>query len=235
MAYTSSFVAKPHLARPSEIDPSLHISTSSHPHSSQFSSRSPAIAMRNVSSHGRSSIISPHIARAKSDHHQRSKIFVIGTYHDTEDQGEDSDYFPESTPGHAWHKREQVLPKMRVVGFDTSSACASKSCANGQQFFVPIISDCTPLILHLLGPPSPSQLRSHPNRSALQSSITSRQSPDGRSNVPRRQSLSIQPSSDKSCISQASVSPITQHRTDLSKCNVPHASDIYQKGTVKTM
>ena len=59
--------------------------------------------------------------------------FSVQTYRITEaeDKGEDSDYYHESTPGRAWKETKQATPRMRVVGFNVSTAHTPKSGANG--------------------------------------------------------------------------------------------------------
>ncbi|KAL5495935.1 hypothetical protein ACEPAI_1399 [Sanghuangporus weigelae] len=51
-------------------------------------------------------------------------------YQNCEDQGEDSDYYHESTPGRAWKETKQAVPRMRVVGFNVSMPCTPESGAN---------------------------------------------------------------------------------------------------------
>ncbi|KAL5518325.1 hypothetical protein ACEPAH_7 [Sanghuangporus vaninii] len=136
------------------------------------------------------------------------QIAIRQAYRNSEDQGEDSDYYHESSPGRAWKEIKQAVPRVRVVGFNASTPHIPESGANVDPVpFQPrqAFND------NLHGPSGPSR----------------RASASDRSDIFYRQTLRA--AADMPHVSRIHASAVSHHRADTCKQSISHGSDLRRK------
>ncbi|KAL5534889.1 hypothetical protein ACEPAF_2979 [Sanghuangporus sanghuang] len=128
------------------------------------------------------------------------------TYRNSEDQGEDSDYYHESSPGRAWKETKQAVPRMRVVGFNVSTPHTPDSGAN---------VDPAPF------QPRQALFNDNPH---IPSGPSRRASASDRSDIFYGQTLRA--AADMPHVSRIHASAVSHHRADTCKQSISHGSDL---------